>query len=158
MRHGASRHRGQEHASGAHEPQGELRHRQGRRGAGLRHAHQPLRAGQHLQHRSASPEKAAAAQEPDPPSGAGVRQDGLFAHPAAGLPEGRALQAGAGPLQGQKAPRQARGYGRARHEARNSARASLQKPRRGMSRYLWGCTGFDGIVGGRVSEPLPRAT
>ena len=52
-------------------------------------------------------EKAAAAQEPDPPSGAGGRQDGLFAHPPAGLPEGRALQDGAGPLQGQKAARQA---------------------------------------------------
>ena len=30
-----------------------------------RHAHQPLRAGQHLQHRPASAKEAAAAQEPD---------------------------------------------------------------------------------------------
>ena len=78
-------HRGQEHASGTHEPQGELRDCEGWRAAGLRHAHQPLRAGQHLQYRSAEAKEAAGAQEPDPPSGAGERQDGLFAHSAAGI-------------------------------------------------------------------------
>ena len=26
------------------------------------------------------------------------------------------------------------------------------------SAHAWGCTGFDGIVGGQVSEPWPRAT
>ena len=28
----------------------------------------------------------------------------------------------------------------------------------GMGTAHWGCTGFDGIVGGQVSEPWPRAT
>ena len=59
--------------------------------------------GQHLQHRPASAKEAAAAQEPDSSSRAGGRQDGLFAHPASGVFEGRALQNGAGALQGQKA-------------------------------------------------------
>jgi len=28
----------------------------------------------------------------------------------------------------------------------------------GVGTAHWGCTGFDGIVGGQVSERLPRAT
>ena len=141
MWHGAQGHRGQEHASGADEPQGELRHRQGRRGARLRHAHQPLRAGQHLQHRPASAEEAAAAQEPDSSSRTGGRQDGLFAHPASGVFEGRALQDGAGALQGQKAARQARRHGGQGCAARHSARPALKEPRGRLSAFAPICMG-----------------
>ena len=136
--------------------------RQGRRGARLRHAHQPLRAGQHLQHRPASAKEAAAAQEPDSSSRAGGRQDGLFAHPASGVFEGRALQNGAGALQGQKSCTTSATTWRPRMRSATfsapCARRTAGTIERVCADLYGGCTGFDGIVGGQVSEPWPRAT
>ena len=48
-------------------------------------------------------------------------------------------------------------------DAQRDIQRALRSKNRGddcarLRRFVWGCTGFDGIVGGQVSEPWPRAT
>ena len=107
MRYFPCGHRGQEPPGRHGEPQGQLLLHQGRRDLCGGHAYLSLRARKHLQPGSPASAQAADAQAGDHEAVWLCEAGRLQPHPPVPVFQGQPGQAGAGPVQGQKAPRQA---------------------------------------------------
>src|SRR5262245_5007814 len=124
-RRGPGRHGGQVPPRGRIEPARRLRPHQPQRGLHLQLAHRAVQPRQSPEPRPSAHPQAPAPQERDPQADRRHAHGGSLAHPAAGLPEGRPYQAGAGARPRAQDPRQARGDQEEGNEARSGPRARI---------------------------------